>query len=127
MTRIRTLFLLLTIIGPMHMGEQLLTRIDEFYSIRELLPSYYAWFDPAAADHATVLLITIVWTVVSVLFYTLLHVRHQTYSPAHSAVNRSPSSGALSCDRYRSPRICPVRAERPTYLQTPAGTPSSNQ
>jgi len=73
MTRIRTLFLLLTIIGPMHMGEQLLTRIDEFYSIRELLPSYYAWFDPAAADHATVLLITIVWTLVSVLFYSLLH------------------------------------------------------
>jgi len=73
MTRIRTLFLLLTIIGPMHMGEQLLTRIDEFYSIRDLLPTYYAWFAPAAADHATVLLVTIVWTFVSVLFYTLLH------------------------------------------------------
>ena len=73
MTRIRTLFLLLTIIGPMHMGEQLLTRIDEFYSIRDLLPGYYAWFDPAAGDHATVLLITIVWTFVSVLFYSLLH------------------------------------------------------
>jgi hypothetical protein len=73
MTRIRTLFLLLTIIGPMHMGEQLLTRIDEFYSIREFIGGYYTWFDPAAADHASVLLVTIVWTLVSMLFYSLLH------------------------------------------------------
>lgn len=73
MPRIRTLFLLLTIIGPLHMAEQLLTGIDEFYSIRDLIGGYYAWFDPAAADHATVLLVTIVWTFVSVLFYTLLH------------------------------------------------------
>jgi hypothetical protein len=29
-------------------------------------------FDPAAADVASVLLITIVWTIVSVLFYALL-------------------------------------------------------
>ena len=73
MPRIRTLFLLLTIIGPLHMAEQLLTGIDEFYSIRDLIGGYYAWFDPPAADYATVLLITIVWTVVSVLFYSLLH------------------------------------------------------
>ena len=49
MPRIRTLFLLLTIIGPLHMGEQLLTAIDEFYSIRDLIGGYYAWFDPTAA------------------------------------------------------------------------------
>ena len=73
MPRIRTLFLLLTIIGPLHMGEQLLTAIDEFYSIRDLIGGYYAWFDPTAADHATVLLVTIIWTTVSVLFYSLLH------------------------------------------------------
>jgi hypothetical protein len=73
MNRIRKLFLLLTIIGPMHMGEQLLTRIDEFYSIRQLLGAYYAWFDPSLADHATVALITIVWTLCSLLFYTLLY------------------------------------------------------
>ena len=73
MPRIRTLFLLLMIIGPLHMGEQLLTRIDEFYSIRELCGRYYAFFPPAAADHASVLLITIIWTLVSVLLYSLLH------------------------------------------------------
>lgn len=73
MTRIRTLFLLLTVIGPLHMAEQLATDIEEYYSIRRLMATYYSWFDPAAADTATVLLITIVWTMVSVLFLSLLH------------------------------------------------------
>jgi hypothetical protein len=73
MPRIRTLFLLLTVIGPMHMAEQLLTDIEEFHMIRRSLASYYALFDPAAADWATVVLVTIVWTAVSLLFYSLLH------------------------------------------------------
>lgn len=74
MTRIRTLFLLLTIIGPLHMGEQMLTRIDEFHSIRDLTARhYYALFEPASADVASVLLITIVWTIVSLLIFALLH------------------------------------------------------
>ena len=72
MTRIRTLFLLLTIIGPLHMAEQMVTSIDEFYSIRALIGRYYGLFDPSMADVASVLLITIVWTVVSLLFYALL-------------------------------------------------------
>jgi len=73
MEKIRKLFLLLIIIGPLHMGEQLLTSIEEFYSIRQLLGGYYAWFAPSAADQATVILITIVWTLCSLLFYALLH------------------------------------------------------
>ena len=72
MTRIRTLFLLLTVIGPLHMTEQMLTSIDEFYAIRELVGGYHALFDPSHADVASVLLITIVWTFVSILFYALL-------------------------------------------------------
>jgi hypothetical protein len=72
MHRIQNLFLLLTIIGPLHMGEQLLTSIEEFHAIRRSMASYYAWFDPAAADSATVILITIVWTTCSILFYGLL-------------------------------------------------------
>jgi hypothetical protein len=54
------------------MAEQLLTSIEEFYSIRALTARYYALFDPSMADHASVLLITIVWTTVSFLFYALL-------------------------------------------------------
>ena len=72
MNQIRKLFLLLVVIGPLHMAEQLLTSIEEFYSIRRLLGGYYAWFDPAAADWATVILITIAWTVCSLLMYALL-------------------------------------------------------
>lgn len=72
MTRIRKLFLLLTLIGPLHMGEQLLTGLEEFDAIRALVARYYGLFDPSAGDHATVLLITIVWTVVSVMLYALL-------------------------------------------------------
>ena len=73
MDRIKTLFLLLTIVGPMHMAEQLMTSIEEFYAIRRLLETtYYTWFDPSAADFATVILVTIVWTTGSLIFYTLL-------------------------------------------------------
>ena len=72
MRRIQTLFLLLTIVGPLHMGEQLLTSIEEFHAIRRAMAPYYAMFDPAAADSASVILITIVWTTVSLLVYGVL-------------------------------------------------------
>ena len=72
MRRIQNLFLLLTIIGPLHMGEQLLTSIEEFHAIRRAMAPYYAMFEPAAADSASVVLITIVWTTVSLLFYAIL-------------------------------------------------------
>ena len=54
------------------MTEQLLTGIEEFYSIRALTARYYALFDPSMADRASVVLITVVWTLVSLLFYSLL-------------------------------------------------------
>src|SRR5262245_59525354 len=72
MTRIRQLFVLLMIIGPLHMIEQLLTSLEEFHMLRRQLAGYYALFDPAAADSATVILITIVWTICSLLFYAVL-------------------------------------------------------
>jgi hypothetical protein len=72
MAPIQKLFLLLIVIGPLHMGEQILTSIEEFYAIGGLLASYYLWFDPALADRATVMLITFVWTMGSLLMYALL-------------------------------------------------------
>lgn len=73
MTRVRTLFLLLTIVGPLHMAEQMLTGLDEFHAIRAVLTGrYYGLFQPASADLASVVLITIVWTVVSLFFLALL-------------------------------------------------------
>ena len=52
MTRIQKLFLLLIIIGPLHMAEQLVTGIEEFYAIRQFFGGYYAWFPAAAANCA---------------------------------------------------------------------------
>jgi hypothetical protein len=72
MNRITTLFLWLTLIGPLHMAEQLLTSIEEFYLVRGLVTRYYAWFTESAADHATVLLITIVWTLVSLALVAVM-------------------------------------------------------
>jgi hypothetical protein len=66
------LFLLLTLIGPLHMIEQMLTSVEEYHMIRGELQKYYALFDPASADIASVLLVTIVWTICSFLFYSLL-------------------------------------------------------
>ena len=72
MKRITTLFLWLTIVGPLHMAEQLLTSIEEFYVMRGLVGRYHGLFPEAAADHATVLLITIVWTLVSLALLAVL-------------------------------------------------------
>jgi hypothetical protein len=72
MSRIQKLFLLLIVIGPLHMAEQLVTSIEEFYAIQRFFAGYYAWFPPTAADHASVILITIVWTICSVLLYAVL-------------------------------------------------------
>jgi len=72
MNRINTWFLLLVVVGPLHMIEQMLTSIEEFHWLRGQLDHYYAWFAPASADLATVMLITVVWTKVSVLFYAVL-------------------------------------------------------
>ena len=72
MDRLNKLFLCLIVIGPLHMIEQMLTSIEEFYWLRGQMEGFYAWFPPASADLATVILITVVWTKVSLLFYALL-------------------------------------------------------
>jgi hypothetical protein len=66
------LWLWLTIIGPLHMTEQMFTGIEEYHMIKEQVGGYYALFAPSDTDWATVLLITIVWTFVSFLFYAVL-------------------------------------------------------
>ena len=72
MDRLNRLFLLLVVIGPLHMIEQMLTSIEEFYWIRRHVEGYYAVFAPASADLVTVILITVVWTKISLLLYALL-------------------------------------------------------
>jgi hypothetical protein len=70
--KLSMLILAIIVVGPAHMGEQLLTSIEEFYMIRESLGGWYGLFPPAYADHASVLLITIVFTAISLILYALM-------------------------------------------------------
>jgi hypothetical protein len=72
MDRIHHLFLWLTIIGPLHMVEQMLTSLEEFHMIQGAMAGYYGWFAPDRADLASVVMISLVWTLVSVIIYALL-------------------------------------------------------
>jgi len=72
MTRIHRLFLLLALIGPIHMAEQLFTSIEEFHMLRGQLGRYYAWVTWTDPDRATVVLITLVGTSLTLLCYALL-------------------------------------------------------
>jgi hypothetical protein len=69
MDRVSRWFLALMVIGPLHMGEQMLTSLEEFFMIRASMPGWYGMFSPAQADLATVVLITVVWTFASLLLY----------------------------------------------------------
>jgi hypothetical protein len=73
MTPIRKSFLLLLLTGPVHMAEQMALGIEEFHMIqRTVIHPYYAWFSAADADWASVLLITIVGSILSLAFYALM-------------------------------------------------------
>lgn len=67
MDRVSRWFLALMVIGPLHMGEQMLTSLEEYFMIRDSLAGWYGMFSPVHADLATVVLITIVWTFASLL------------------------------------------------------------
>ena len=72
MERIHGLFMWLIVIGPIHIAEQLFTSIEEFHMLRDQLGGYYALFSPSFADSASVILITMVFTLVSLMLYGML-------------------------------------------------------
>ncbi len=59
-------------VGVLHMGEQILFGIEEFYMLRDGVARWYGLFPADWADHASVLLITIVVTALSLAFYALV-------------------------------------------------------
>ena len=67
---IRTLFGLLVVVAPLHMGEQLLTGLDELYRLKAVLAVYLSWFDDP--DYGIVVLVTIAGTLFLLLAYGLL-------------------------------------------------------
>lgn len=69
---LQALFLAIIVVGVLHMGEQLLFGIEEYYMLRDAVARWHGAFPPAWSDHASVLLITIVVTGLSLVFYVLV-------------------------------------------------------
>jgi hypothetical protein len=70
-TRITSLFMWLIAIGVAHMSEQLLTNIEEFYMIRRAVDDWHGLFPADKNGEASVILITIVFTLMSFMFWAL--------------------------------------------------------
>jgi hypothetical protein len=66
------LFLLITGVGIIHMGEQLVVGIEEYYVLRGQVERWHALFPPALQGHASVILVTVVFVFVSMMIYAAL-------------------------------------------------------
>lgn len=71
MSRTQKLFLLLGLVGPIHMVEQMFFGIDEFYMLRDSLQGWYGLFPAEKSDHASVGLITLAGAVFTAMFVAL--------------------------------------------------------
>jgi hypothetical protein len=70
-SRITSIFMWLIAVGVAHMSEQLLTNIEEFYMIRRAVDDWHALFPADKNGEASVILITIVFTLMSFMFWAL--------------------------------------------------------
>jgi hypothetical protein len=70
--KLNRIFLLIIVIGVVHMGEQLIFGIEEFYMLRATVGEWHAMFPDSWGDKASVVLITIVFTSISLMFYALM-------------------------------------------------------
>jgi hypothetical protein len=70
--RLSSLFLLITAIGAVHMGEQLIFGIEEYYMLRDGIGGWFHLFPAEFAGHASVALITLVFLSISLMLYGLM-------------------------------------------------------
>src|SRR5262249_11398384 len=70
--RTRRILRLGTAIGVTHMGEQIVFGIEEYYMLHGLVGRWHGLFPENWADQASVLLITVVFAGVSLMFYALI-------------------------------------------------------
>jgi hypothetical protein len=70
-SRITSIFMWLIAVGVAHMTEQLLTNIEEFYMIRRAVDDWHGLFPETSNGEASVILITIVFTLMSFMFWAL--------------------------------------------------------
>lgn len=67
--KLTRLFLAITVVGVLHMAEQIVFGVEEFRMLRAAIGGWWALFPSAYADEASVILITIVFTTMSLLIY----------------------------------------------------------
>lgn len=70
--KLSRLFLLITAIGVVHMGEQIIFGVEEYRMFRDLVSQWHALFPPSWTDEASVVLITIVFATVSMMIYVVM-------------------------------------------------------
>jgi hypothetical protein len=70
--RLNRLMLLIIVIGVVHIGEELMFGIEEFYKLRTAFDPWYALFPADRVDEAHMLLITLVGTIFSLGFYAMM-------------------------------------------------------
>lgn len=72
MERAIRLFFWLMVIGPIHMGEQILTNVEELEIFRGAANAVYRWFPSMEPDKVTVMIITFVFTAFTLMLYMVL-------------------------------------------------------
>ena len=70
--RLAQLFLMITAVGVVHMGEQIVFGVEEYQMLRGIVGAWHALFPSSWADQASVLLITIVFASVSLMIYAAM-------------------------------------------------------
>jgi hypothetical protein len=71
-TKLTSLFLAITIVGVLHMSEQVLFGVEEFHMLKTAIGGWWTLFPATYADEASVILITIVFTTMSLLVYAAM-------------------------------------------------------
>lgn len=67
--RLNRLFLAIILVGVVHMAEQIVLGVEEFRTLRAAAGGWWTLFPPTYADEASVILITLVFTTMSLLIY----------------------------------------------------------
>ena len=70
--RLSRLFLLITLVGELHMVEQLMTDIEEFHMLGGLVVAWQEFFPPGMDGQASVVLITLAFLTVSMVVFAAL-------------------------------------------------------
>lgn len=67
--KLTKLFLAIIVVGVLHMAEQIVFGVEEFRMLKAAIGGWWTLFPSTYADEASVILITIVFTTMSLLIY----------------------------------------------------------